>query len=247
MCTGNLRIYYRLIALCLLLILAVLGSMFKTGTAQAHSQPMIQVLAYDHEFDANNCTVATVVARGFQTSSLFLSATATLGMIGSATLTVTPPLVQLGVDGNFDVKATLCYPHTPLERLVQITDLQITATDSRSGVQATSEPLNITDPQPTINVLQTSVPQLAGCATVVVLGNDFLASRLAENDVAIQGSTDDSGQPLTVSPPHVNVLGGGNIAISTQFCGLAPKESFNIQVVDNGSLYSSNQLLIHTI
>ncbi|GHO89247.1 hypothetical protein [Dictyobacter formicarum] len=245
--TANLH-SYRLMPLLLLLLLAtLLGTMLTTGTARAASEPTLKVLAYNHEFDADNCTVATVAAKGFSTPHISLSAIATLAAIGSAELTVSPAQVAVGVDGNFDVKAKLCYPRTEFTRLVQITDLHITATDPTTGVQAVSEPLNITDPQPTLRALHTTVPQLTSCATVVLLGNNVLASRLVPNYVYISGTTQDTGSVLIAQPSIVNALSGGNISISAQFCGLAPRQSFIVQVYDLGSFYSSNQVTINTI
>ncbi|GLV60433.1 hypothetical protein KDH_72520 [Dictyobacter sp. S3.2.2.5] len=176
-----------------------------------------------------------------------LSANAILATLGSAALTISPAQVAIGVDGNFETKTSICYPHGQFDRLTQITDLRITATDATTGAQAVSEALNITDPQPTIRALHTTVPQLSGCATVVLLGSGVLASRLVANYVYISGITQDTVNFLLVQPAMVNALRGGNIAISAQFCDLKPRESFRVQVHDMGSLYSSNQVIIYTI
>lgn len=244
---GNLHTYRLLPLLLLLLPVTLLGTKLTTGTARATNVPTLKVLAYNHEFDADNCMAATVAARGFSSPHISLSAAAILGTIGSAELAISPAQVAVGADGNFEMKAKICYPHEEFTRLVQITDLQITATDPTTGVQAVSEPLNVTDSQPTLRALHTTVSQSGGCATVVLLSNGVLASRLAANYVYISGITQDTGNTLTVQHPIVNTLGGGNVATSAQFCGLTPHESFNVQVYDLGSLYSSNQVTINTI
>lgn len=217
------------------------------ASAAARTRPSLTILSIAHEFDANDCAVATIRGKNF-TSPGFTGANAVLKASG---LSITPATVSIGFDGNFDTRVNLCYPyfHPGGSRLVADYDFTIRATDTMTGEKATSMPLTIVDPTPHIRAYPTHVSLYGGCATVTIIGDHFIASGLATNYVSLHAyKLDMNGNQLSPELPHqpfqINTLGGGNIAISAMFCGLTAGDSFKVQATDEGSYYQSNAVII---
>jgi len=232
----------------------IILSLFIFSFAQAQhvfaaplASPSLTLLSHSTEFDANDCIRATIAGKNFTHAG-------TVALIGLEKLSVAPSNVAVGTDGNFETLATFCYigfAENNDNRLVGVLDFAVAAIDLKTGDVASFMPLAIVDPLPNIKVLSSNVHLLHGCATVQVIGDHFIASGLAPNVVTLiankVGDTrvfpdDQLAHPLY----HFNTLGGGNIAVSAQYCGLVPGDKFFLLVQDGGSFYISNTVLIQT-
>jgi hypothetical protein len=219
----------------------------KAPHVYAAPQPSLALLSHSTEFDSNDCTRATIAGKNFTHAG-------SVALISLDNLTVTPARVSIGSDGNFETHATFCYigfTGNNSDRLVGVLDFAVAAIDTMTGNIASFMPIAIVDPTPTIRVLSPNVRLLNGCATVKVIGDHFIASGLAHNIVTLLtykvGDTrtfpDDQ---LAHQLYRINALGGGNIAISAQYCGLTQGDKFFLLVQDGGSYYVSNTILVET-
>ena len=223
-------------------------SLFYTQHAYAAPQPVLTLLAYTPEFDFNVCTSATIAGKNFTHSG-----TATL-LTSLDNIVVTPSTVSIGSDGNFEAKINSCYngfTSNGQGRLIGVRDFSIIATDATTGAVARTTPVPIIDPTPDIHVLSDNVPLFKGCATVRITGDHFIAPRLVNNVVSILAYRinlmyPNSDDRIPHQPYYINALGGGNIAIAAQFCGLTRGEVFLLVLQDRGSYNLSERIFIQT-
>ncbi len=240
-------IVHKLHFLPIFIISLFLCSLLQTQHVYAAPQPSLTLLSHATEFDSNDCTRATIAGKNF-------THTGSVALISLDNLTVTPSRVLIGSDGNFETHATFCYigySRNGGDRLVGVLDFAVAAIDTTTGILATFMPVAIVDPTPNIKVLSQKVRLLNGCATVKVIGDHFVASGLASNVVTLLTYKVGDTRPfpddqLAHQLYHVNALGGGNIAISAQYCGLTQGDEFFLLGQDGGSYYVSNTVLIQT-
>ncbi len=222
-------------------------SLFSPQYAYAASQPELTLLAHASEFDFNDCTGATIVGKNFTHSGTVL-------LTGLGDILVTPSQVSVGSEGNFEAKINSCYTGFASDgdgRLIGVRDFSVTATDTATSAVATTTPVTIVDPTPRVHVLSDNVPLFKGCATVGIIGDHFIASGLVNNVVSILAFRVDNAytsgdNQLPHQPYQINALGGGNIAISAQFCGLAQGDVFVLLLQDRGSYNISDRIFIQT-
>ncbi len=253
--TSSFRTFKRPLLFVFVIGSFLLVSSFSSQPAYAALQPDLKLLSHATEFDANDCISATVAGKNFTRAG-----TATLTTTpGTATtipyiVSTTPSTISIGSDGNFEAKVMSCATGFPNSgtRLTGALAFRVQATDSKTGVTVTTKPVFIIDPSPRIHVVSQNVSLLKGCATVRIIGDHFIASGLVTNVVSLLAYRSYdldpfSRDPLPRRPSQTNALGGGNIAVSTQVCGLKPRERFYVSVQDKGSLgFSYDDLIIQT-
>ncbi len=233
----------------------LLVTSFSSQTAYAALQPDLKLLSHVTEFDPNDCISATVAGKNFtRAGTAILTTSPGTATTIPYTVSTTPSKVSIGSDGNFEAKVTSCATGFPNSgtRLTAALAFRVQATDTRTGVVVTTRPVFIIDPSPRVHVVSQNVPLLKGCATIGIIGDHFIASGLVSNLVSILAYKAYDADPflndrLPHRPYQTYALGDGNIAVSTQVCGLKPEECFYLLVQDRGSLeFSYDDIIIQT-
>jgi hypothetical protein len=223
---------------------------FLPGTAAIASGgggsfPTLQLVSISSQFDASDCLYATIAGKNFTYAGPGYS-TATL--TGGTDFDITPSVVNVGRDGNFEQLISICYNGDEASPVTSVSNYTLSATDSNTNITALTAPVNISDPHPHIHVAIPNVGLTNGCATVTVLGDHFLKSGVVENYAILQfykyAGTDHHVQYLEHQPWEVNVLGGGNIIIAASVCGLSKGDQFFVQATDEGSFFITDPVAL---
>ncbi len=253
--TSSFRKFKRPLLFVFIIGSFLLLSSFSSQSAYAESQPSLILLSHATEFDANDCINATVAGKNFtHAGTAILTTSPGTATTIPYTVSTTPSKISIGSDGNFEAKVRSCATGflDSGTRLTAALAFRVQATDTRTDVTVTTKPVFIIDPSPRVHVVSQSVPLLKECATVGIIGDHFIASGLVSNLVSILAYKAYDADPflndrLPHQPDQTNVLGGGNIAVSTRICGLKPKERFYLLVQDRGSLeFSYDDIVIQT-
>ncbi|GCF06895.1 hypothetical protein [Dictyobacter arantiisoli] len=200
--------------------------------------PSIIVNSTAIKLDAQRCVSVLVKGQNFSSTTTKTSfASLSAHDPADKKLPVTPDRVALSSHGTFAQIVKICdLLPLPFEHTV------LTATDTLTGIKIKSTTLEIAVPEPAIAATPLKVQLFNGCATITLTGTHFIPSNITVNYAIIYGIHAKTLQQLQLSPHKINVLGGGNIAYSAQFCGLSKHQKFVIIASDSaGDRFSAAQ------